>query len=65
LNLLTGPQLLDRVEASLPEHTEHLFPPTETLSMSVAQVPSATERRSESLGQGASVEFGSAVSGSI
>jgi hypothetical protein len=32
-NLRTGPQLLDRVEALLPEHRERLFPPTETLSM--------------------------------
>jgi hypothetical protein len=31
-NLLTGPQLLDRVEALLPDHRERLFPPTETLS---------------------------------
>lgn len=37
-NLLTGPQLFDRVEALLPEHRERLFPPTETLSMFVAQV---------------------------
>ena len=36
-NLLTGPQLLDRVEAVLPEHRERLFPPTETLSMFIAQ----------------------------
>ena len=27
-NLLTGPQLLDRVEALLPEHRERDFPPT-------------------------------------
>jgi hypothetical protein len=37
-NLLTAPQLLDRVEALLPEHRERLFPPTETLSMFIAQV---------------------------
>jgi len=37
-NLLTGPQLFDRVEALLPDHRERLFPPTETLSMFVAQV---------------------------
>jgi hypothetical protein len=36
-NLLTGPQLLDDVEALLPEHRERLFPPTETLSMFMAQ----------------------------
>jgi Transposase DDE domain len=36
-NLLTGPDMLDRVEALLPEHRERLFPPTETLSMFLAQ----------------------------
>ena len=40
-NLLTGPQLLDQVEALLPEHRERLFLPTETLSMFLAQVLSA------------------------
>jgi hypothetical protein len=40
-NLLTGPQLFDRVEALLPAHRERLFPPTETLSMFLAQVLSA------------------------
>ena len=39
--LLTGPQLFDRLEAVLPEHRERLFPPTETLSMFLAQVLSA------------------------
>ena len=37
-NLLTGAQLLDDVEALLPAHRERLFPPTETLSMFLAQV---------------------------
>jgi hypothetical protein len=37
-SLLTGPQLLERVEAALPAHREQLYPPTETLSMFVAQV---------------------------
>ncbi len=36
-NLLTGPELLDQVESLLPEHRERLFPPTETLSMFLAQ----------------------------
>jgi len=36
-NLLTGPQLLADVEELLPEHRERLFPPTETLSMLMAQ----------------------------
>jgi hypothetical protein len=40
-NLLTGPQLLDGIEALLPDHRERLFPPTETLSMFLAQVLSA------------------------
>ena len=40
-NLLTGPQLFDRVEALLPAHRERLFPPTETLSMFLAQALSA------------------------
>ncbi len=40
-NLLTGPQLLDRVEALLPNHRERQFPPTETLSMFIAQTLSA------------------------
>ncbi len=40
-NLLTGPQFLGQVESLLPEHRERLFPPTETLSMFVAQALSA------------------------
>jgi hypothetical protein len=40
-NLLTGPQLFDRLESSLPEHRERLFPPTETLSLFLAQALSA------------------------
>ena len=36
-NLLTGPELLDQVEILLPDHRERLFPPTETLSMFLAQ----------------------------
>lgn len=40
-NLLTGPQLLERVEALAPKHRERLFPPTETLSMFLAQALSA------------------------
>jgi len=40
-NLLTGPDLLDDVEALLPEHRERLFPPTETLSMFLAQAMNA------------------------
>ncbi|MBL4606275.1 MAG: IS4 family transposase [Pseudomonadales bacterium] len=36
-NLLTGPELLSTVEELLPEHRERQFPPTETLSMFLAQ----------------------------
>ncbi len=37
-NLLTGPEMLSTVEDLLPEdHRERLFPPTETLSMFLAQ----------------------------
>ncbi len=40
-NLLTGPEMLDQVELLLPEHRERLFPPTEVLSMFLAQAMSA------------------------
>ena len=40
-DLLTGPELLETVESLLPEHRERLFPPTETLSMFLAQALSA------------------------
>ena len=40
-NLLTGSDLLDEVELLLPEHRERLFPPTETLSMFLAQALNA------------------------
>ena len=40
-NILTGPELLVEVESLLPEHRERLFPPTETLSMFLAQALSA------------------------
>ena len=36
-NLLTGPEMLEQVESLLPEHRERLFPPTEVLSMYLAQ----------------------------
>ena len=36
-NRLTSPDLFDMLEASLPDHRERLFPPTETLSMFMAQ----------------------------
>jgi hypothetical protein len=37
-NVLTGPELLDKTEAYLPEHRERLYPPTVTLSMFMMQV---------------------------
>jgi len=40
-NLLTSPELLGEVESLLPRHRERLFPPTETLSMFLAQALSA------------------------
>lgn len=40
-NMLTGPDFLDCVERHLPEHRERLYPPTETLSMFLAQGLSA------------------------
>ena len=36
-NLLTSPELFDKLESQLPDHRERLFPPTETLSMFLAQ----------------------------
>ena len=36
-NLLTGPQLLETVEAQLPEHRERQYPPTMTLAMFLGQ----------------------------
>lgn len=40
-NALTHPELLNDLEAELPPHRERRFPPTETLSMFIAQVLSA------------------------
>jgi len=40
-NVLTGPELLQKTEAYLPEHRERLYPPTETLAMFMRQVLSA------------------------
>lgn len=41
LNLLTGPEWREQVESLLPDHRERRFPPTETLSMFLAQALSA------------------------
>ena len=40
-NLLTSPELLDVVEAQLPEHRERLYPPTLTLSLFITQALSS------------------------
>jgi hypothetical protein len=40
-NLLTSDALFEKVEALLPEHRERLYPPTETLSMFLAQAMGA------------------------
>ena len=40
-NLLTSQALLDKVESLLPQHRERLYPPSETLSMFLAQAMSA------------------------
>jgi hypothetical protein len=37
-NLITGPELLDKLEALLPEYRERKFPPTVTLAMFLGQV---------------------------
>lgn len=42
-NLLTSPELFEVVESNLPEHRERLFPPTETLSLFLAQATSADQ----------------------
>lgn len=40
-SLLTGDTLLDEVESQLPNHRERRYPPTETLSMFLAQAMSS------------------------
>jgi hypothetical protein len=40
-NLLTSDALLHKTEELLPEHRERLYPPTETLSMFLAQAMNA------------------------
>ena len=40
-NLLTGPELFDRVEEQLPAYRERVYPPTETLSLFMTQTLSA------------------------
>lgn len=54
-NLLTSPELLTEVEALLPEHRERLFPPTETLSMFLAQAMNA-DRSCQNVVNGTAVQ---------
>ncbi|WP_454834174.1 hypothetical protein [Pseudomonas lini] len=41
--LLDDPELLQRVESTMPKHRLRLFPPTETLSMFLAQAMNADQ----------------------
>ena len=52
-DLLTGPELFDAVELALPPHRERLFPPTETLSMFLAQALSADRSCQRAVNEGA------------
>ncbi len=52
-NVLTGPELFDQVESLLPQHRERLFPPTETLSMFLAQALSADRSCQNAVNQAA------------
>ena len=52
-NLLTGPELFDAVELALPPYRERLFPPTETLSMFLAQALSADRSCQRAVNEGA------------
>jgi hypothetical protein len=52
-NLLTSDEMLNEVEALLPDHRERLFPPTETLSLFMAQVMSADQSCQQIVNQAA------------
>ena len=52
-NLLTSDSLLDKVESLLPEHRERLYPPTQTLSMFLAQAMNADRSCQNSVNQAA------------
>ncbi len=52
-NLLTSPALFDEVEACLPEHRERLFPPTETLTLFLAQVMNSDQSCQQIVNQAA------------
>lgn len=52
-NLLTEPEWFDTVELALPPHRERLFPPTETLSMFLAQALSTDRSCQRIVNEGA------------
>jgi len=52
-NVLTGPEMFDQVESLLPRHRERLFPPTETLSMFLAQALNADRSCQNAVNQAA------------
>jgi hypothetical protein len=52
-NLLIAPALYDSVEFLLPKHRERLFPPTETLSMFLAQALSSDRSCQNAVNQAA------------
>lgn len=57
-NLLTSDALLDKVEELLPAHRERLYPPTETLSMFLAQAMSADRSCQNSVNRAAVQRLG-------
>lgn len=57
-NLLTSDGLFEKVEELLPEHRERLFPPTETLSMYLAQAMSADRSCQQAVNQAAIQKLG-------
>lgn len=52
-NILTSRLLFDKVEQVLPPHRERLFPPTETLSMFLAQVMNADQSLQQAVNEAA------------
>lgn len=52
-NLLTSDELAKEVQALLPDHRERLFPPTETLSLFLAQVMSPDQSCQQTVNQAA------------
>ncbi len=52
-NLLTSNGFLDKLESLLPDHRERLYPPTETLSMFLAQAMSADRSCQNAVNQAA------------